>query len=192
MNIKSFITLYNTKKTDEQKKELVKSHITNFYIPYEKKANVAKAIINSSHYIIEKEKGQLEKRRFHIDSVAKYMLVCMAIVDLFTDIERGKNESKMLDDFNKLNELGILEIIFNLVNQRELKEFQMIVQMVEDDLIANEYEPHAFIRGQIERLESIISSMVNPIISNLDTDKIQDIINQLKINNDNDNDIKQY
>ena len=111
MKIAPFITLYKTKKTPDDQVEFVKEHIKADYVPFEKKADIAKAITQASYYVKEKDINNNEIQKFRADSVAKYMLTCMALIDLYTDIERNKNEGKMLEDFNKLNEHGIFDVI---------------------------------------------------------------------------------
>lgn len=174
-----FMTKFNIKKTEDEKLQMVKEHILNQYVPFEKKADMAKAIVDNSYWREEEING--EKRKvLHIDSVANYMLKCMAIVDLYTDIERQKGDGKMLEDFNTLNGSGVLDFIIQSVNQRELKEFNMILQMTQDDVIANEFENHAFISQQVERFGKLIGTALSPVISQLDIGQIEKVIDQFK------------
>lgn len=174
-----FMTKYKIKKTNDEKLQMVNEHVLNQYVPFEKKADVAKAIVDNSYWREEKING--EKRRIlHIDSVANYMLKCMAIVDLYTDIERQKGDGKMLEDFNTLNGSGVLDYIIQSIDQRELKEFNMILQMTQDDVIANEFENHAFISQQIERFGKLIGTALSPVISQLDIGQIEKVIDQFK------------
>lgn len=174
-----FMTKYKNKKTDEEKIEFVKEHVKNEYIPLEQKANVAKAIVDSSYWKEEKFGDEVTKK-FYVDSVANYMLKCMAMIDLYTDIERQKADGKMLDDFNTLNGSGILDLIIQNIDQRELKEFNMVIQMVQDDTISNEYENHAFISNQVERFGKLIGISLAPVIAQMDAEKIKQIIDGLK------------
>lgn len=178
MKLTAFMAILNTRKSEEDKETLIKEHIKSEYIPYEQKSEVAKRIVDSCYYKIEKD-GDLERHIMHIDSVAKYMLTCMAIVDLFTDIERSKKNGNMLDDFNSLNSTGVFDILIKNINQRELKEFNMVLQMTCDDVMTNEYEPHAFIGKQVERIGNLVSSIIIPIVDQMDIEKIQNIINDM-------------
>ncbi len=173
------MTKYKIKKTNDEKLQMVKEHVLNQYVPFEKKADVAKAIVDNSYWREEEING--EKRKvLHIDSVANYMLKCMAIVDLYTDIERQKGDGKMLEDFNTLNGSGILDFIIQSIDQRELKEFNMILQMTQDDVVANEFENHAFISQQVERFGKLIGTALSPVISQLDIGQIEKVIDQFK------------
>lgn len=180
MKLTPFMTMYKTKKTPEKQVEFIKEHVKNDYVPYEKKADVAKAIVKASYYQRTKNRGEIEREELHIDSVAKYMLTCLSMVDLYTDIERSKNEGKSLEEFNILNGSGILDLIIQNIDDRELKEFNMVLQMTCDDLMANEYENHAFIRAQVERFGNLISATLSPIIEKLDVEEIKKIISEVK------------
>ena len=176
MKLTAFMTAYKFRKTPEEKEKMLLEHIKNEYIPFEKKADVAKAIVEASYWRKEKDVNGIENSVLHIDSVAKYMLTCMAMIDLYTDIERTKNNGKILEDFNTLNGSGILDSVINNIDQRELKEFNMVLQMTCDDLMANEYENHAFIRNQVERFGNLVGATLSPILEGLDIDKIKQVI----------------
>ena len=174
-----FMTKYKMKKTDEERLQFVKEYIKNEYVPFETKADVAKAIVDTSYWRTEKIDGN-KRKVLHVDSVANYMLKCMALVDLYTNIERQKNEGKMLEDFNTLNGSGILDMIIQSINPRELKEFNMVLQMTQDDVIANEFENHAFISQQVERFGQLIGTALSPVIEQLDFEQIEKVIDQFK------------
>lgn len=174
MKINVFITLYKTKK-DDDKELFIKEHIKDIYVPLEEKADYARAIVNSCYWV---EDGNGE-RRISIDSVAKYMCSCMAIVKLYTNIECQTGDGKMLEDFNTLNGLGILDLIIQNVNQRELKEFNMVIEMTCNDFISNEYENHAYFSKQINRFGNLIGTALAPVIANIDSEKIEDMMNKI-------------
>ena len=180
MKLTAFMTAIRFRKTLEEKEKMVKEHMKNEYVPYEKKADIAKAIVQNCYWTDEKDANGNVRSVLHVDSVAKHMCTCMAIVDLYTDIERQKFEGKMLDDFNALNGSGILDIILSNIDQRELKEFNMVLQMTCDDVIANEFENHAFINKQVDRFGKIIGNILLPIASQLDLDQIKNILKQVE------------
>ena len=180
MNINDFLTLYKNKLNDGKAEEFVKEHIKNIYIPYEQKIAAANAIINVSYWCSEED----NTRKFHVDSTAKHMLICTTMLDLYTDIERSKSSSEMLSDFNKLNEYGIFDIIISNINKREIKEFNMVLQMLCDDIIANEYEMHSFISNQVERFGTLLGNIIAPVLENIDIDKIAEIATNV-MNNKN-------
>lgn len=185
INIREFMSLYKIKKGEEEKEKFVKEHITTEYVPYEKKADYAKAVADASYWINEKMPDGSIDKVLHIDSVAKYMLSCMGIVKLFTDIRTQIGDGKMLEDFNELNKYGILDYIIQNVNQKELKEFNMILQMTCDDVIANEYENHAYFTKQIYRFGNLIGTALAPVIDNVDADRIEEFIKKTIVKDNN-------
>ena len=172
MKIDTFLTLYKNKKNEDDRVDFLKSHVNNKYIPLEEKQVRAKNIVNSSYY----QKDDAGDQKFHINSVAKYMLTCMTLLDLYTDLERNQKEGKVLEEFNKLNEQGVFDILVQSVDQRELKEFNMVLDMESSDLMANEYEPGAFVRNQVERFGNLIGTTLLPLLDKVDAGQIEEIV----------------
>ena len=178
MKIMAFMTTYKFKKDDDERRNMIAEHVKNEYVPYEKKADYAQAIINNCYW--ETVDGV---KKFHVNSIAKYMMTCMAIIDLYTDIERQKADGKMLEDFNWLNSSGALDLIIQKIDPKELKEFNMVLKMTEDDLMTNEYENHAFIRSQVERFGTLIGTTLAPFLDKFDTEELKTMIEQMKVSN---------
>ena len=113
MSIKltAFVVAYRNKKTPEEKENMLKEHIINKYVPYEKKVTIAKAISDNCYWKTENDINGNEYKVLHVDSAAKYMMSCMTVVDLYTDIQRQRLDGNILEDFNSLNELGIIDLI---------------------------------------------------------------------------------
>jgi len=180
MTISEFMAIFNEKATNDEKEAFVQEHIIDKYIPYETKADAALAIINTSYFTKVKNSDNTETREFNINSVSKYMLTCLSYLQLYTDIERGKDGTTVLQDFNTLNEAGIFDMIARNMNQRELEEYNRVIKMVSDDTIANEYDIHGFVKKQVERFGKLVGSTLAPIIENIDMDMLQEIVNKLE------------
>ena len=172
MKIETFLTLYKNKKNSDDRLEFIKSHIKDKYIPIEEKQARSQAVVKSSYY----QKNEDGSESFHVNSVAKYMLSCMTLLDLYTDIERSNKEGNLLNEFNRLNEIGFFDYIIQLVDQREMKEFNMVLDMESSDIMTNEYEPGGFVRNQIERFGSLVGNTLLPVLNNLDVGQIEDIV----------------
>ena len=172
MKIDTFLTLYKNKKNENDRVEFIESHVEDKYVPIEEKQARAQSIIKSSYY----QKNKDGSESFHVNSVAKYMLSCMTLLDLYTDIERSNKEGKILDEFNKLNEIGIFDLIIQMINPKEIKEFNMILDMESSDIMTNEYELEGFIRNQVERFGNLIGATLLPVLNNLDVGQIEDVV----------------
>lgn len=176
MRIETFVKLYNSKRTDEEKMDAVKERITNKHVSFSDKVNNADIIAKQCYYQKEKDADGVERKVFKQNSAAKYMFYSLTVVKLYTDLEvdfkQGLEQFEMLDG-------EILDIIINLVNTRELKEFQMLLDFACDDIMVNEYEPHAFVKNEVERLGSLISTALTPVLQTLDMDKIESMLKQI-------------
>lgn len=177
MKLDTFLKLYSVRKNEEEREAFVKEHITNTHVSYTDKCDRAELIARSSYYVKEKDENGVEQKKFHQNSAAKYMLYSLAVVDMFTDIDVDFKNS--VDFFEKINGEILDYIVFN-VNERELKEFRMLMDFACDDLLTNEYENHAFFKEQVERFGKLIGSSIIPIVKDLDNETINNLINTIK------------
>ena len=173
MTVKNFIEEY-IKNNDTS---IIKKHITYEYLPFVKKCNLCERIIKSTYY----KKNEDGTSKFYVDSVAKHMLFNLVVVDTYTDIDIDFNRAA--DEYDLLEEHGLFELIASLISERELSELMNILDMKEKDVIANEYEPHAFISSQIERFGSLLGISLSPaleklggVIEELDAEKVAQVL----------------
>ena len=180
--VKDFCKKYNEARVEQTKKELISSIMNPHYVSYEMKITICEKVIENSYY---KKNNDEKTKRLHINSPAQYMLYCLCLVKEYTYIEIDL--SKSLEEFNLLNESELLDAIISNIPERELKEFRMILDMVESDVLQNEYETHAFISNQVERFGELTGIVLKPVIEqlanalgNMDEKTIDKIINKLQ------------
>lgn len=185
ITVDELVKKYNTLNNDDLKQKLIKSIVTTEYLPYELKATICEKIVETSYYIKVKDINGNEHKKLHVNSITNYMLYCLSLIDYYTTISIDYNES--LESFNKLNKTELLDVILNCIPEREIKEFRMILDMVESDLIQNEYEAHAFISSQVERFGELAGLTLTPLleqlinaVNNIDDKTIDKIMNGLK------------
>ena len=176
MKIDTFLKLYETKKTDDEKAEAIKQIMKNNRVSYSDKVDRVGIIAKNSYHIKQKDVDGTEREVFKQNSAAKYMLYSLTLVDLYTTLEIDFKQS--LELFEKING-EILDMIIMSIDERERKEFQMLLDFACDDLLVNEYEPHAFIREQVERFASLFGTIIAPIIENIDVSKIEEVISKI-------------
>lgn len=176
MKIDTFLKLYNTKKTEEEKAATIAQIMNNAHIGYADKVDRAGIIAKNSYHIKETGVDGVEREVFRQNSAAKYMLYSLTLVDLYTTLELDFKQS--LELFEKING-EILDMIIMSIDERERKEFQMLLDFACDDLLVNEYEPHAFIREQVERFGSLFGTIIAPAIENIDVNKIEEVLKQI-------------
>lgn len=176
MKIDTFLKLYNTKKTEEEKAAAIAQIMNNAHISYADKVDRVGIIAKNSYHVKETGTDGVEREVFRQNSAAKYMLYSLTLVDLYTTLEIDFKQS--LEIFEKING-EILDMIIMSIDERERKEFQMLLDFACDDLLVNEYEPHAFIREQVERFGSLFSTIIAPAIESIDVSKIQEVMNKI-------------
>lgn len=185
MTINELVNKYTVLNNEELKKNLVESIVTVRYVSYEQKCDVCKRIVDVTYYTKTKNHNDYEYKKLHVDSTANYMLYCLNLVDYYTTV--SIDYKKSLEEFNELNKTGLLDMIIAYIPEREIKEFRMILDMIESDVIQNEYETHAFISNQVERFGELAGIAITPIleqliksINNIDDKQIDKILNGLK------------
>ena len=149
MNVKDFVEASLKITNKEQKLEWIKS-IANIkkYIPYSQKLMHASAIVDYSCI----DNGQIL-----FDSCKGYMLEIFSLIYLYTDLEVDKKNFN--SDYDILLENGVLNIILELIPERERTEFSMIVTMRRQDFIDNNYEGHAFLSKQVDKISKILEEI---------------------------------
>lgn len=181
--VKDFYKKYNSAEADKTKEVLIKNVMNAHYVPYENKITICEKIVENSYYkTIEKNGANIKK--LHINSPAQYMLYCLWLVEQYTNIKVDFKNG--LEEFNLLNKSELLDIIISNIPERELKEFRMILDMIENDVMQNEYEIHAFISNQVESFGELFGVLVKPaieqfneVVKNMDEKTIDKIVNKL-------------
>lgn len=162
--VENFCKKYNNVTAEQIKKTLIEGIINPHYVPYEMKIAMCEKIVESSYYTTT-EKNGVKIKKLHINSPIQYMLYCMNLIKEYTHIEIDfKN---ILEEFNLLNEINLLDIIMLNIPEKELEEFKAVLDMVRGDVMQNEYEPLAFITNQIERFGELFGAMVDPVLNTL-------------------------
>lgn len=182
--VAEFCKKYTETNVAQTKDALIQNIMNPQYVPYEMKITICEKIIENSYYKTIDREG-VKTRKLHINSPVQYMLYCLWMVKQYTYIE--VDFSKSLEEFNLLNKFDILDFIYSRISEKELKEFQMILEMIEGDVMQNEYEPHAFISNQVERFGELFSAFANPallkfvdILENVDEEKMNKIVDRVQ------------
>ena len=173
MKVIDFIREYDEAEKSGLGDEIICNHINDEYVLFENKVDAAKSIVDACYWDTEKDDFGNSRSVLNINSILKYYLTHMVILELFTDLEKSSDGKQMLDDFNQLNRRGIFKRINQNINSDELSEFNEILQMVCDDVIANEYEGHAFVTKPMERFKNLCIYVFQPILKELDFEKIK-------------------
>lgn len=182
--VKEFCKKYNSLSNEQIKASLIKDIIKSHYVSYEMKITICEKIVENSYYITL-EKNGTKIKKFHSNSPIRYMLYCLNLIKYYTYIDVDFSNS--LEEFNLLNKFDLFNIIYNEIPEREFKEFGMILDMVENDVVQNEYETHAFISNQLDRFSELIGFFIKPainqfndVIKNVDQNTANTLLNILQ------------
>lgn len=180
--VKDFCNKYKNTTIEETKAGLIEKVMNPHYVPYEMKTTICESIINATYY---KKSNDGKTKSLYVNSPAQYMLFCLNLVKEYTHIEVDFKSA--LEEFNLLNESELIDVIYSNIPERELKEFKMLLDMVESDVMQNEYETHAFISKQVERFGELIGHIANPAlnklseaVSNIDDKTVDKLVGKLK------------
>lgn len=178
MKIKEFVEQYNGYATDNLKEDFLKENLKiTPYIPFVTKEALARQIVKISTY--DKKTGNIK-----LNSVVHHHLYCRMIIEYYTNLER--ENTNFIDEYDMLVSSGVFRKIMDMIPKYELAEFNMIIDMVRDDAIKNEYELHSFIVNQIKNLGNILnvvfenaSNKLADEISKLDENQLEKLKNNV-------------
>ena len=172
MTIKEFTEKYSAIATDRLKEDYLKDNLhINTYLPFLTKVTLADNLAKVT--TLDKDTGNI-----NVKSDVNYLLFCRMIVEQYTDLQ--VETEGFYEEYDLLNESGLLDKIMQMIPEKEIAEFKMICDMKKDDIIFNQSTPKAFINQQIERITTIASVTLKPILEklvdefeNLDDKKIE-------------------
>jgi hypothetical protein len=162
MTYKKFIESY--KNADKAKKSaLIKKHMVNDYLPYQKKIAEAKRIVNFSCY----EKID-DKKVYMQNSPLAYMLFSICIIQDYTDIT-WDTEKESVDVFNEFDKSGALDEIIASIPKKEYETFSAVLNMVRDD----EYENFRSIVGFLDTKADAVNILLKELTDLLEKNQIK-------------------
>lgn len=159
MKIKEFVEKYNLIATERLKEDYLKDNLKiTIYVPFIKKVSYATTLAENT--LIDKETGNVV-----VNSESNYLFFCRSIIELYTDLEIENNS--FFEEYDLLNESGILDKIMQMIPEKEITEFKMICDMKKDDLLFNKSTPKAFINQQVERVSTILGVTLKPVLEDI-------------------------
>lgn len=172
MKIKEFVEKYEAIATDRLKEDYLKNNLhIKSYLPFLTKVTLADKLAKVT--TLDKDTGNV-----NVKSDVNYLLFCRTIIEQYTDLQ--VETEGFYEEYDLLNESGLLDKIMQMIPEKEITEFKMICDMKKDDIIFNQSTPKAFINQQIERITTIASVTLKPILEklvdefeNLDDKKIE-------------------
>lgn len=172
MLIREFVEKHRAIATDRLKEDYLKDNLhIKTYLPFLTKVTLADKLAKVT--TLDKDTGNV-----NVKSDVNYLLFCRTIIEQYTDLQ--VETEGFYEEYDLLNESGLLDKIMQMIPEKEIGEFKMICDMKKDDIIFNQSTPKAFINQQIERITTIASVTLKPILEklvdefeNLDDKKIE-------------------
>ena len=159
MKIKEFTEKYGAIATDRLKEDYLKDNLhIKTYLPFLTKVTLADKLAKVTN--IDKDTGNV-----NVKSDANYLLFCRMIVEQYTDLQ--VETEGFYEEYDLLNESGLLDKIIQMIPEKEIAEFKMICDMKKDDIIFNQSTPKAFINQQIERVSTILGVTLKPVLDKI-------------------------
>ena len=179
MKIFDFIEKYNAIATDRLKEDYLKENLKiTTYLPFLTKVTLADKLAKIT--TLDKDTGNI-----NIKSDVNYLLFCRMIIEQYTDLQ--VETEGFYEEYDLLNEFGLLDKIMQMIPEKEITEFKMICDMKKDDIIFNQSTPKAFINQQIERVSTILGVTLKPVLDklateleNMDDSKIEKLSNKVE------------
>lgn len=174
ITVKDFVEGYLNLEKKEQQFEYVKGHVIRKYAPVLEKRVVLQTLLNKSIAVSEFGVEYLDLFISRINMV-------WAILILYTDIDtakKGKDETNAFEDYDLLIENDLIEIISNIIGERELKELLSLNNLIIDAYEKQNTDLNAFVTKQVNRLGNIIGGLSEKALNRLadlvdDTDKMK-------------------
>lgn len=181
MKIKEFCREYSN-LVQKLKGDYLKENLKiTTYLPFIKKDALAQNIVNATTYRFEnytKEDGTTGRRKtnqIQINSTAQMLLFYRVIIENYTNLE--VETEGFYEEYDVLNESGVLFELTadfeghpSLIPAKEISELRGMVDLKQRDIMTNQYEIHAYISNQIERITEIGSIVLKPVLDKLATE----------------------
>ena len=162
MYIKEFVEKYNAIATDRLKEDYLNNNLhIKTYLPFLTKVTLADKLAKVT--TLDKDTGNV-----NVKSDVNYLLFCRTIIEQYTDLQ--VETEGLYDEYDLMNESGLLDKIMQMIPEKEIAEFKMICDMKKDDIIFNQSTPKAFVNQQIERITNIASVALKPVLDKLATE----------------------
>ena len=152
MFIKEFVESYSNFTTQNLKDNYLKDNLEiTTYVPFVKKVTYAASLAQNT--MIDKDTGNVR-----VSSESNYLFFVRSIIELYTDLEIENNA--FYDEYDLLNESGLLDKIMQMIPEREINEFKMICDMKKDDIISFQHFA-TFISNNITQIIETVNIPIN-------------------------------
>lgn len=155
-----FITKFKKLTTPEEIEQFVESHIVTKYVNYNVKlANIKQIVELGNHTDIPAIDSDDTKKVFKRNTPLMYLWMELRLLENYTDITIPEDE--ILTAYDALSEIGAINVLLSSIPEIELKRWQRIFEMANDDVYTNERDIASFFETKIDSLEVVLNTMLS-------------------------------
>lgn len=176
MTVKEFVDGYNKTSINLRDRYIKEKLEVKDYVGFKDKYELADRIINITLY--EKDKEGRDTGNIRVNSVLRYLLSILSVIDKYTNID--VDFSDIFNEYDLLDKNDLIELFVGnngLIPDKEYSEFQILLTMKLDDELQNNLSTKAFVQHQVERFSDLSSTAFKPVL-----DKIAESINNVDEN----------
>lgn len=180
ISIKQFVTEYKNRVPQLQETYIKENLVITPYVPFVKKDALADKLVDISTYVFEdytKEDGTIGRRKtdkIRVNSTVQYLLFCRLVIENYTNLT--VETEGFHEEYDTLKECGLLDKLMvstetrpSLIPMDEIAELRSLVSMKQSDAMTNYATPQAYISSQIERVSTILSVTLKPVLDKIAT-----------------------
>jgi len=168
ISVKEFVNNLKNRSSDDARRVYLEGTLAvKDYERYEVVCVICDQIITNSYFTAD---GQ-----FKVDSCKKYLMYVSALLNTYTNIKF--DESDALNDFNLLQQYGLVDAIINYIPEAQVAMFDSVLNMKSNDLMTNYYEPHAFVREQVVKFAPLIHKWIESFLG-----AVEGVVNEIDMN----------
>lgn len=174
--IKAFCKKYNDLKSTQAKGALIASILKkDMYVPFVMKDALMSNIVKCT--MLDKETGNIK-----VNSSAEYLLLIRVFIEQYTYLK--VETPGFFEEYDELVKSGLFDLLIvgneniePLIPRAEITEFKNLLNLKKNDLMTNQYEPHAFITCQVDRFIKLGKATLSPVVDAI-TKKIEGLSNE--------------
>lgn len=159
IKVLDFVNKYINAKTIEEKDSLIRNIITRKYSSFVEKTTFLNTMANKNVY----EKNGVR----YIDEVSNYINFVISVLVLHTNLEFKADNRTIYDDYDSLQELNLVGLIFASIGSEEIEEMSMINDMIKQRIVTEEQNVISGLGKQVTRFSYLVGEKLNTGIESL-------------------------
>lgn len=170
ITVDKFISEYEAAGTLLEKQQLVEDLVDTKYVPFVVKLNIAQKIV---------VRYNIEGNDIKTQTAMMYLSFTASVLRLYTKLEISDISTDL--DYDKLQKYRIIDQLFTLIGD-DLKEYQKIFNMCEQDFNSNYLSTPSFVQRQINKVTNYFGKYADELtqwLNGLDEKKIVEALKEL-------------